>query len=264
MNNDPKLEENMRNINLKFMVLVTILALATPALAVDFGLRGYYWVPGMEGDVRVDDDDITGTKIDFKSDLGVNEESYPMIEAFAGVGKHNLSITYYNVKYEGDKELNQTIVFNGTPYQAFERVVSKFSYSTFDFTYRYTLLDLENFLAGGSIGALGKLKYMDGLVSIESETADKQEQEFKAPIPMVGAHVHVGLLVDILEFRAQLAGIGYGDTSVYEAFADVSLTPFPFLDIHAGYRAFVLDVDEDDIEINFDTTGPYIGISVGF
>ena len=75
---------------------------------------------------------------------------------------------------------------------------------------------------------------------------------------------HVGVLADLLEFRAQLAGIGYGDAVLYEGLADVSLTPFPFLDIHAGYRAFVLDVDIDDVDLSFNTTGPFLGISVGF
>ena len=261
---DEKMEENMPNMILKLVVFIIALTLATPAVAVEFGLRGSYWAPGLNGDLKVDADDLPGTKVDLKSDLGMDEESYPVLEAFLGLGKHHLSLTYYTAEYTGKRELGEEINFDGNTYAVGELINSEFSYSVFDFEYRYDLIDLENFLAGGSIGAVAKLKYMDGLVSLESETIEKKEEKFIAPIPMLGAHVHLGLLADYLEFRAQLAGIGYSGALLYEGYADVSLTPFPFIDIHAGYRAFVLDVDSDDIEMNFDTTGPYIGVSVGF
>ncbi len=257
----------MQKIGLKILTLTIVLSLAAPALAIEFGVRGYYWFPGLEGDVKVDNDDIGGTKLDLKSDFAMDEESYPIVEAFAGLGKHHLSLSYYKVDYEGDKDLEKEIVFNGVTYSADQRIVTEFSYSMLDFEYRYDLLNLENFLAGGSISALAKVKYMDGLVSLEAPENDlleKEEEDFRAPIPMIGAHVHIGLLADLLEFRAQLAGIGYSGALLYEGLADVSLTPFPFLDIHAGYRAFVLDVDADDVELNFNTTGPYIAVSVGF
>ncbi len=257
----------MQKIGLNILFVTIVLALAAPAMAVEFGVRGYYWIPGLEGDVKADSDDIGGTKLDLISDFAMDEESYPVVEAFAGIGKHHLSLSYYKAKYEGDKDLEKEIVFNGITYSADERIVTEFSYAMFDFEYRYDLLNLENFLAGGSVSVLGKVKYMDGLVSLETpenDLLDKEKEDWRAPIPMIGAHVHIGLLADLLEFRAQLAGIGYSGAMLYEGFADVSLTPFPFLDIHAGYRAFVLDVDADDVELNFRTNGPYIGVSVGF
>jgi len=254
----------MKHITLKILIFITVIALAAPALAIDFGLRASYWMPGLNGDLKVDADGLPGTKADLKSDLGMDAESYPIIGAYAGIGKHHLSVAYYKVEYSGDKELGEEINFNGNTYAANEVVSSEFSYTDLDVEYRYDLIDLENFLAGGSLGAVAKLKYMDGLVSLKSETIAKEEETFIAPIPMIGAHLHLGLLADLLEFRAQLAGIGYSGAVLYEGYADVSVTPFPIVDIHAGYRAFVLDVDKEDIELNFNTTGPYIGISVGF
>lgn len=254
----------MKNIYLRLIMTIFVITLASPAMAIDLGVRGHYWLPGLDGDVKVDSGGVSGTKIDFKSDLGIDEESYPVVEAFAGIGRHHLSLSYYTVKYEGEKVLGKEIVFDGTVYQINEEVVSKFDYSMLDFEYRVDLLDLENFLAGGSFGVLGKIKYIDGVVSLESDTIEKEEQDFTAPIPMIGAHVHAGILANLLEFRAQLAGIGYSGAVLYEGFADVSLTPYPFLDVHAGYRALVLDVDVDDVEMNLNFSGPYIGLSFGF
>jgi len=39
---------------------------------------------------------------------------------------------------------------------------------------------------------------------------------------------------------------------------------YPFVDIHAGYRTFFVDVDTNDLELNYDTSGLYAGISVSF
>jgi hypothetical protein len=49
----------------------------------------------------------------------------------------------------------------------------------------------------------------------------------------VGKH---HLIANILEARAQVTGMGYSGNSVIEALADISATPFPFVDIHSGYK----------------------------
>jgi hypothetical protein len=45
---------------------------------------------------------------------------------------------------------------------------------------------------------------------------------------------------------------------------DISFTPFPFVDIHGGYRIIHLDIDVDDVELNYDMSGPYAAVSVSF
>ena len=46
--------------------------------------------------------------------------------------------------------------------------------------------------------------------------------------------------------------------------ADISLTPFPFVDIHGGYKRFVLDIDEDEVVSDYDMSGPYVALTLSF
>jgi hypothetical protein len=82
---------------------------------------------------------------------------------------------------------------------------------------------------------------------------------------MIGVGAHIGLLANLLEMRAQVTGGGYSSGNYsYEALADLSLTPFPFLDIHAGYKLLQLKMDVNDYQMDTLYTGPYIGVSLGF
>jgi hypothetical protein len=234
-----------------------------PVSAFELGVRGYYWFPELSGDIRVDDAGIIGTKLDFKDDLDVDDESYPVIEVFAGIGKHHFSLAFFNADYDGDTVLTKDIYFNGELFQVNERVVSNLEYDNYDVMYRYDLIDLENLLAGGSLGLVARVMVFDGSASVASASVTEKE-DFTAPIPMIGANFHVGILKDILEARVLVTGSGYSGNTVFDGLAEISLTPFPFLDINGGYRFFIIDVDEDDAALDYDNSGPYVALTVSF
>ncbi len=246
-----------------FICFIAVMSFVLPVSAFALGVRGYYWFPELSGDIRVDDAGIVGTELDFEGDLGVDDESYPVIEVFAGIGKHHFSFAFYNADYDGDTVLTDGIYFNGEFFQAKERVVSSLEYDYYDVMYRYDLIDLENLLAGGSLGLVARLTVFDGFASITSATVTAKE-DFTAPIPMIGVNFHVGILKDILEARVLVTGIGYNGNTAFDGQAEISLTPFPFLDINGGYRFFIIDVDEDDAALDYDNSGPYVALTVSF
>jgi outer membrane protein len=253
----------MKRVFLSCICFFAVLGMALPAAAVELGVRGYYWFPELSGDMRVDDAGIVGTTIDLEKDLGIDDESYPVVEVFAGIGKHHLSLVYYNLDVDGDTVLSRDITFNGEDFRFSERVTSNLEYDHYDIMYRYDLIDLENFLAGGSLGLVARVMIFDGSAAITSATVTAKE-DFTVPIPMLGANFHVGILKDILEARVLVTGIGYSDSTAFDGQAEVSVTPFPFLDIHGGYRFFIIDVDEDDVLFDFDNSGPYVALTVSF
>lgn len=51
---------------------------------------------------------------------------------------------------------------------------------------------------------------------------------------------------------------------LYEALADLSWTPFPLLDIHAGYKVIRVHLDRDDLYLNSEFAGPYVALTVSF
>jgi hypothetical protein len=253
----------MKRIFLLFICFLAFFGIVLPVSAFELGVRGYYWFPELSGVIRVDDAGIVGTELNLSDDLSVDNESYPVIEVFAGIGKHHLSLGFYNLDYSGDTVLTKDIYFNGELFQANERVSSNLEYDNIDVMYRYDLIDLENFLAGGSLGLVARLMVFDGSVSIASATTTTQEN-FTAPIPMIGANFHVGLLKDIIEARLLVTGIGYSDNTAFDGQAEISFTPLPFLDIHGGYRFLKIDVEEDDVKLDFDNSGLYAAVTISF
>ena len=253
----------MKKTYLALSLLLVTLLLPASTLAFEIGARGYYWFPSLDGNVKVDEAGIIGTTIDFEKDLGIEDENYPSVEVFLGGGRHHLSLTYTDIDYSGKKTLTEKITFNGEDYKVNALVTSSIEYKMMDLYYQYDFLNLENVLAGFSLGAVLQVKYLDGEVGLKSIIFDEKE-DFTLPIPMIGLNLHIGILADILEARLRGTAIGYAGNAIYELMADISWTPLPFLDIHGGYKRFVIDIDEDDIVFDYDMSGPYVALTLSF
>jgi len=249
-----------------FLLCVTVLILiatALPAQGFEVGVRGHYWFPFIDGDIRLDDSSLKGTRLDFENDLGINDEYYPFGEVFLGLGDHHLSLSFYRADYDGRNTLDQDINFGGETFPAGDRIESSLEYNVYDLAYRYHVLDVENFLAGFSLGLVGRVKVFDLEAEIQSQTTALSEREdYTLPVPLLGLNFHLGILEDILEARILATGIGYWDGHMVDAQAELSFTPIPFVDIHAGYRTFFVGVDADDLDLDYNTSGVYVGITV--
>ena len=253
----------MRKIYVVLSLLLPALLLPVSSLAFEIGARGYYWFPSLDGTVKVDEAGIIGTTLDFENDLGIEDENYPSVEVFVGGGNHHLSLTHTNIEYSGRKTLTREIIYRGKTYAVSDLVTSSIEYKMLDLHYQYDLLDLENILGGFSLGGVLQVKYLDGNVSLKTTGIDEKE-DFTIPIPMVGLNLHIGILADILEVRVRGTAIGYSGNTIYELMADLSWTPFPFMDIHGGYKSFIIDIDEDDMVFDYDMSGPYVALTLSF
>jgi outer membrane protein len=253
----------MKRICLALPLLLAILLLPLTLSAFEIGARGYYWFPSLDGTVKVDEANIIGTTIDFENDLGIEDENYPSGEVFVGMGRHHLSLAYTDIDYSGRNTLTRTIVFKGETYALSSLVTSSIEYKMIDFHYQYDFVDLENVLAGFSLGGVFQVKYLDGEVSLKTTGLDEKE-DFTLPIPMVGLNLHIGLISDILEARVRGTAMSYSGNTMYEIMADISWTPLPFIEIHGGYKTFVIDIDEDDVIFDYDMSGPYAALTVSF
>jgi hypothetical protein len=245
--------------------LALLLFPAMPVGAFEFGARALYWFPSMKADMRADSDGKAGTTLNIKNDLGVDDESFPSFEVFGEVGRHRISLAYTPMKYSGSTRLTAPVTFNGQTFAAGTDINTDLKLPMLDLEYQFKFLDLENILAGFSLSAIGQIKYLDGKAKMEApSTATAADFKVRAPIPMVGLGAHIGLLAGLLEARAKATGVAYSSNYLYEALADISLTPFPFLDIHAGYKIIRLKIDRNDVFLDSQFTGPYVGLTVGF
>ena len=248
---------------LGILILLTIFC-APSAFALGFGVSADYWIPAFKGDLRVDNNGVTGTDINLKDDLGISNDNIPGVEAYFGIGNHEITLAYSQVNLSGAKNIDKKIVFNGDTYTAHTDVESELKTSMIDFEYQYKLLNFKNILAGLSFGIIAKVKYFDGDVRIHSSEYDTQK-DIHVPIPMIGVGAKIGLLANILEARAKVTGMGYSGSFFYDAMADISVTPFPFLNIHGGYRAMSVKIDNvSDVYAKMDFYGPYGGLAISF
>lgn len=248
-----------------FCALTLLLSSAMPAGAFEIGARALYWFPTMKADMKADTDAKVGTDLNLKDNLGVGSESFPTFEAFGGVGKHRLSLAYTPIKYSGSTRLASPVNFNGQTFAAGSDVNTDLKLRMLDLEYQYKFLDLENILAGFSLSAIGQIKYIDGEAKMEAPaTATSADFTVRVPIPMVGVGAHVGLLAGLLEARAKVTGVAYSRNYLYEGLADLSWTPFPFLDIHGGYKIIRLKIDHNDKFLDTQFQGPYVGLTVSF
>jgi hypothetical protein len=247
-----------------FSSLALFFCFARPVGAFEIGARGIYWLPTFKADIKVDDSGRVGDRLDLTSMLGVEDDKpFPSVEVFVSHGRHLLTLAYTAMDYSGSAILTQQIVFNGQTFGVGARVDTSLNLKMFDVQYQYTFLDFENALAGLSFNLIGQIKYIDTEAKIvEPIFKTGTDATLRSPLPMVGVGTHIGILRDLLEARAKVTGIAYSGNYLYEVLADLSLTPFPFMDIHAGYKALRLKIDESDVFLDTEFAGPFIGLTV--
>ena len=249
-----------------FAFLAFLFLTAVPSHGFDLGARGYYWRPLFSGEFQADEGKIIGTAVDTQDDLGMDDESFPTLELFFGLGKHHLSCSYTNGDYSGQNNIERDLVFKGQTYPFATLVQSDLKLQMLDLEYQYDFLRRENVLADFSLGFVAKAKYLDGEARLQAQSFGYDDKErFKVPVPMVGLDIHVGLLDNMIQARVKGAGVTYSGSTFYDAQADIAFTPVSVVAIHGGYRIMKLKIDDFSgvsTDIAFD--GPYAGLTISF
>jgi outer membrane protein len=250
------------------LATLCLLAFAAPAAALpgfEAGVRGMYWFPDLSGNVQTFEPGLTGTRVDVKGDLGVKDDEFPSGEAFVRVGRVHFRVGYTPIRFDGRNLLNRQITFGGETFTAADTVVSSLDMDMIDGEIQVDLLHPDLVAANFHLGLIVKVKYVDGEVEIRSETSGQREfEDFKAPVPMVGAAAGVGFLKDLLRADARVTGIAYSNNRLVEADGFVSFIPYPFVRIQGGYRYIDLKIDENDVVAEMTLKGPYIGAQLSF
>jgi outer membrane protein len=243
-------------------VVLLMAGSASAAPGFEVGVRGAYWFPKLTGSAQTN---ATGdTRFDFKDTLGVGDENIPFGEAYLRLGSTTLRVGYMALTFDGDKELTQTVVFNGTTFSATDNVISSLDMKMLDADLQFDFLRPDIGVAGFNLGLLLKVKYVDGEVELRSVSQGAVVKDFKSPIPMLGAAAGVGFLKDMVRIDARAAGIAYSGNHLYDVDAYASFAPLPFVRIQGGYRYIDLKIDEDDTLASFKLSGPYVGAQVSF
>jgi len=248
-------------------LLIAGSALAPSAFALEAGVRGIYWGSAISGNVQTITNGVSETDLDVKSDLGMNDENIFNGEVFLKAGNFTFRVAYTPLKFTGSSVLSQPIDFDGNTFPAGTPVSSKLETKMVDGDVQWDLLNPDLGVASMNLGVFLRLKYVDGSVELSSNNPVlpiSATQDFRLPIPEVGAAAGFGILKNIVRADARVCGMAYSGNHLYEGDAFLSVIPFPFLRLQGGYRYIDLKADESDINATLKIKGPYAGIQVAF
>lgn len=243
-----------------------LICLSSPALALpgfEAGIRGTYWFPDLSATAQSTTAGVTETRFDAKDDLGVGDENFLSGEAFVRLGRITFRLGYTPIRFDGSKTLTRTLVFAGQTFPVSDNVISRLDIDMIDGELQVDILRPDLVAASFSVGLIGKVKYVDGEVTL-SGSLQSEKEDFRVPIPMVGLAAGAGFLGDMVRVDARVTGMAYPGNHLYEADAFASLVPFPFFRFQGGYRYIDMNIDEDDIVVELDLKGPYVGVQLSF
>jgi len=216
------------------------------------------WQQNYSGDLR------SGvTTVDVEDDLGIEDD---MNNVFYLAVEHpmpflpNIKVNYVDMSINGDSTLDRTIEFNDVIFPIGTTLTSDVEISQGDAIAYYELLD--NYLSlDVGIGA----RYMDGKVNLVS-SSETSNADFTVIVPLLYGRARADLPLSGFWMAAEVMGMGYSDSSLIDATAQLGWESSIGLGAELGYRLINLDIDDmDDFnKANLDISGPYMALNYHF
>lgn len=248
----------------KALSFLAILALtAAPALADELvSFKAGYLTLAPEGEFAVFSNGV-GTKIDMDDDLGFDDSQELMAEATLQLGALRLSAGYLPLQFTGAGTLSRTVFFNGQTFNPAVAVAGEVEIDIYDVGLTWQLINLDDLPIRLQLGPELSVKYVETDLSLNSIAGTGESESGSAPLPTIGLRARVGL-ADFLALVGRVGYLEYNDNSYLDADAQLEFSPIPLAGLFAGYRYFDVNVDESDIFLDVQLSGPYGGAFVRF
>ena len=141
-----------------------------------------YWFPTSDLTVSSEQLGIAGTQIDFRRDLGLEDQRFPELQVqLRPARSHKFRFEYIPVTFTQTATLSRDIVFNGIRYRLGLPVNSTIDWKTYQIGYEYDFV-VKNW---GFVGFDLQAKYTDVQVSLTSPLASEFAHA-RGPIPAIG------------------------------------------------------------------------------
>jgi len=246
------------------MSLPIFCLLAAPAQASDFlTLKGGYQLVSPNGEFAAEVNGV-GTRVDMEDDLHFDDSNGAVAEAALQLGNFRLSAGYLPLSFNGGGILNQDISFDGKIFSASTNVSSDVDVKLYDIGLTWYLINSDDSSVKFKLGPELAVKIADADVSMTDLTTGIKEQASGIiPIPTLGLRSQLSL-GDMFGIIARAGYITYNGNSFLDAEVQLEFSPVPMVGIYAGYRLFDLKVDENDIFLDLQYSGPFVGLMVRF
>jgi len=119
-----------------------------------FAMRGTFFPATLHTQLHLDTKETPGTLLNAEQDLGLKERlNQGRIELiFRMLERHRLRVDYFGSDRDGDRALDQSILFGGKTYMVGDLVQSDLQCSMLGFTYTYSFIRTEHFEVGAGLG----------------------------------------------------------------------------------------------------------------
>lgn len=197
------------------------------------------WMPSAEMTVSSQSLNIPGSQIDFKRDLGLQDQHFPALQVMLRPAKrHKLRLQYIPVNYTQTATLSQRLVFNGIAYNLGVPVNSTLDWKTYQFGYEYDFIQKNS----GFVGVILEAKYTDVTVTLASPL-NTEFAHAKGPIPAIGG-IFRYYAVPTFAITGEITGVKIPDsvsTQYHAHYVDVdiygTLNLTNNIGVKAGYRS---------------------------
>ena len=221
-------------MNIRIATLTAAVALALPLVSLDcraiepldtFSARIGGYITDFDTTVRADGETETGTEVDLRRDLGLDERN---TVATLGVtwrpfDNHEFGLSYYRDDAEASRRITRTIEFDGTEYEANSTVRANVDLDAYDLYYVWWAANNERWALGPRVGLVWYRMELGLSVEIDSagnriDGAISESVDADLPAPTIGGSWRWAPLD---QWRCS-ADVGYFTADVNDIDADVT------------------------------------------
>jgi outer membrane protein len=251
------------NFNLKFTCLVliglfiTMPAYADELLSVKVGAQ----LLSPQGSVGGTINSVGGT-VDIDSDLGLDDSVEFSGEIAFNLGNSRLSLNLLPMGFSGGGRLSEAVVIDDVTFAEDVAVQTDLNIDLYDIGYTYYFVNIDDMPTRLQLGLEAAVKIADTEFKLTSDGASESVSAI-VPIPTVGGRARIAL-ADFLGLTGRIGYMEYSGNHFMDAEAQIEYSPLPLIGIYVGVRYFDLKIDEEDIYIDTQLSGPYGGLMVRF
>lgn len=259
----------MRTLTRGFLIFAVVAMTAIPAAADEMvSVKAGYQLLTPKGTFAVNGSSLVGTPIDLDQDLGFDDSKNLTAEVALQLGDFRLAAGYLPIEFSGQGTLNSTVNFNGKTYSGSAQTASDVKINLYDVSLGYHVLNFDDTPVRFQLTPELSAKIVDAKLTLDgveesTGTSLHEEESVTAPIPTIGARVRVGL-ADFVSVIGRVGYMKYRGDSFLDADGQIEFSPVPLVGVYGGYRYFDVHVDESNVYLDAQFSGPYVGAFVRF
>ena len=254
-----------------WLTLVVFMVTITSGYAAGLELAVGAWQQNPSGDLGYKAEGSSDI-IDFTDDLDYESEN-----RVVGRLKIDMPLMFPNIylvaapmDFEGTGQKNVNFTFGDTTFSANADVDSELTLNQYDVAFYYGIPGIKTATADKLNIEIGlNARIIDFYAKIQGESSAapgvtvKEDESLMLALPMLYAGIQINP-VKQFAIEAEARGISIGSNSLYSLIGRVRLNLSGPVFVAAGYRYDKFDIDEQDVVLDVEFSGPFAEVGIDF